>query len=243
MRSPSFCLFVPALLTFPSDLLRLGPVVSIRVGNSSNGREETFWVHERLICYYSPFFDAACHGEWTESSNKAIELPEDDPDIFALFVQRLYSGDCAYAYPGSQEIDFEKLVALYAFADKVRMLLLKDEVVDKIIDRIVGGWFSIFVYQVRLVYENTTEDSGLRKMICYVVLDNLHRYPKNDIAFLWEGGHKIGREFAAEYPDFFYDLTLHRSNDHNFNIKCRNCLFHDHVRDSFCTYRQRRRGY
>ena len=227
------------LPTSYSDFLRLGHIVTIKVGTPESNNVETFWVHENLICYYSPFFDRACHGDWKESTCNIIELPEDDPDVFSLFVQRLYTGDCAYGYQGAPHVTYEKLIALYAFADKVGMLSLKDEVIDKMIELVVDGRFPIYAKQVRMVYENTFEGSGLRKMVCYVVLHTVEKYPYDGVTFLWEGGNEKGRQFAADFPDFFYDLTLYRAKESNFRVKSRNCTFHEHEYGAFCRYWRR----
>ncbi|KAL9072955.1 MAG: hypothetical protein Q9157_004906 [Trypethelium eluteriae] len=197
-----------------NDFLRLGPMIAIKVGSPEGSNVETFWVHERVICFYSPFFDRRCHDDdQNESGDRIVELHDGDPDVFALFVQRIYTGNCAYGSDHAPAVDAEKLIALYAFADMVEVPALKDEVIDKMIDLLVNGWFHIYREQVRMVYQNTAEGSGLRKLVCYDVLDTVARNPDEGITFLWEGGDGEGREFAAEFPDFFYDLTILRAKE------------------------------
>lgn len=71
-------------------LLRLeGNVLEVRVGRD-NGR--SFRLHEALVSARSDFFAAALTGQWKEAKDKIIDLPEDDPDIFALYPQLLYTG-------------------------------------------------------------------------------------------------------------------------------------------------------
>lgn len=49
-----------------------------------------FSVHENLIRSSSAFFDAATRGVWKESAARQVLLPEDDPEIFELYLHWLY---------------------------------------------------------------------------------------------------------------------------------------------------------
>lgn len=54
--------------------------------------EESFSIHEKLISSCSPFFDTALEGPWKEASEHSVKLPEDEPEVFTLYVRWLYSG-------------------------------------------------------------------------------------------------------------------------------------------------------
>jgi len=41
----------------------------------------------------SPFFAAACRGQYLESSTKRILLPDEEPEIFSSVLEYLYKGD------------------------------------------------------------------------------------------------------------------------------------------------------
>ncbi|KAL8715991.1 MAG: hypothetical protein Q9220_000658 [cf. Caloplaca sp. 1 TL-2023] len=65
-------------------------LVKVYVGN---GEERESWtVHTKLLTHASSFFASAFNGSFSEAATKSIELPEDDPDAFRLFVQWLYTG-------------------------------------------------------------------------------------------------------------------------------------------------------
>jgi hypothetical protein len=76
----------------PSDLLcqyhSYVASLSIRVlvGAEESGMKE-FTVHEDLICPRSQFFRKAMSGPWKESEERKVDLPEDEPGVFALYLK------------------------------------------------------------------------------------------------------------------------------------------------------------
>jgi hypothetical protein len=63
-------------------------VLTVVVGEGDGKRE--FVVHEELICESSDFFRGAMSGEWKEAGDRVVSLPDDDPDVFALYLQAIY---------------------------------------------------------------------------------------------------------------------------------------------------------
>jgi hypothetical protein len=58
------------------------------VGSDSGIKE--FSVHEDLICPRSHFFEKALNGAWKESEERKVDLPEDEPEVFALYLKLRY---------------------------------------------------------------------------------------------------------------------------------------------------------
>ncbi|KAH8764714.1 hypothetical protein F5882DRAFT_17845 [Hyaloscypha sp. PMI_1271] len=57
------------------------------------GREQRlFAAHEDVLCT-SPFFQAACRGQFMEAAAKRITLPDEEPEIFSSVLEYLYKGD------------------------------------------------------------------------------------------------------------------------------------------------------
>ncbi|KAF1842095.1 uncharacterized protein K460DRAFT_178797 [Cucurbitaria berberidis CBS 394.84] len=54
---------------------------------------ESWFLPKALISQYSPFLRAACTRDFKERDQNLIELPEDDPAAFALFVEWMYYGE------------------------------------------------------------------------------------------------------------------------------------------------------
>lgn len=64
------------------------PIVTITVGRE----QRLFAAHEDVLAM-SPFFAAACRGQFLEAHSKRIELPDEEPEIFSCVLEYLYKGD------------------------------------------------------------------------------------------------------------------------------------------------------
>ncbi|TDZ20777.1 hypothetical protein Cob_v006121 [Colletotrichum orbiculare MAFF 240422] len=64
------------------------PIVTLTVGRE--GR--LFAAHEDVL-FQSPFFEAACRGQFFESQSKRIALPDEEPEVFSAVLEYLYKGD------------------------------------------------------------------------------------------------------------------------------------------------------
>lgn len=67
----------------------VSPSVRVLVGTEKPCARE-FFAHEALICQRSRFFANAMNGSWIESDERKVPLPEDEPDVFALYLKVLY---------------------------------------------------------------------------------------------------------------------------------------------------------
>jgi hypothetical protein len=63
-------------------------IVSIVVGPD----QRLFAAHEDVLCH-SPFFAEALRGQFFESTNRRIDLPTEEPEIFSCILEYLYKGD------------------------------------------------------------------------------------------------------------------------------------------------------
>jgi len=64
------------------------PIVTFTVGKE--GR--LFAAHEDVLAA-SPYFAAACRGQFLEAQSKRIDLPDEEPEIFSCVLEYLYKGD------------------------------------------------------------------------------------------------------------------------------------------------------
>ncbi|EFY88274.1 hypothetical protein MAC_05747 [Metarhizium acridum CQMa 102] len=64
------------------------PIVTLTVGRE--GR--LFAAHEDVL-RQSPFFDAACRGNFSDSQSRRISLPDEEPEVFSAILEYLYKGD------------------------------------------------------------------------------------------------------------------------------------------------------
>ncbi|KAF2231902.1 hypothetical protein EV356DRAFT_535074 [Viridothelium virens] len=108
---------------------KLGPVVKVVVSREDL-RSEKFYVHETILCARSDFFRKACRGAFKESVTKTLELKEENPDVFAKFMEWIYTGD--YEVTKNKELD--ELIPIYILADKIQATRFKDETIDKLMN-------------------------------------------------------------------------------------------------------------
>lgn len=54
--------------------------------------QRLFAAHEDVLCH-SPFFAEALRGQFFESTNRRIDLPTEEPEIFSCVLEYLYKGD------------------------------------------------------------------------------------------------------------------------------------------------------
>lgn len=72
----------------PGKSLAPSPIVTLTVGKE--GR--LFAAHEDVLCQ-SPFFEAACRGQFLGAQSKRISLPDEEPEVFSAILEYLYKGD------------------------------------------------------------------------------------------------------------------------------------------------------
>ena len=63
-------------------------IITICVGHE----QRLFAGHEEVLCR-SPFFEAACKGQFFESNARRINLPDEHPEVLSAVLEYLYKGD------------------------------------------------------------------------------------------------------------------------------------------------------
>ncbi len=158
------------------------------VGTSPNTK--TWQLHKELLIDSSPFFAAALDGSFAEATSKVIRLPEDNPDIFALFIQWLYVGDFAHGFCTADHTNDYDLdnnddhhccrasilidIRAWILGDKLGCSIFKDVAMLRLI-RAFDTW-SIDTTTVRIAYEGSAHGSKLRKFL----LDEFRHEAKAD---------------------------------------------------------------
>lgn len=83
--------------------------------------QETFFVHEDIICERSKFFKAACSKDWLENQDKTVKLPEQEVETFRMYVETVYT----------EKVDYVALAQfLAAMNGKARKRTSEDETQD-----------------------------------------------------------------------------------------------------------------
>ncbi|KAI9815558.1 MAG: hypothetical protein M1827_002692 [Pycnora praestabilis] len=95
--------------------------------------KQAFEIHKEFVCSVSPFFTAACSDRWGAQGKNMLELPEEKPEIFELFVQWLYTRKLDDERHVFFLPEFSALVETYVLADKLGITQLKNDCIDRII--------------------------------------------------------------------------------------------------------------
>ncbi|CAK1360056.1 unnamed protein product [Cercospora beticola] len=113
--------------------------VTIKVGTGDH--VETFTIHEALLKERGGFFAAAMDKQWKEGQERKIGLPEDDPNTVGIYIEWLYTKrlgaytDKDHKQWNSKDVEeqYDQLVHLYIFGEKIQ----DDEICNRCIDKIV----------------------------------------------------------------------------------------------------------
>lgn len=174
---------------------RLGhEIVTFQVGSPPG---EKFSVHESVIVHRSEFVRLSLRGDWKEAKERVISLPLDDPIVFSHYQHYLYSG-CVFTKgldTGTNRTnEFELLVKMYIFGEKMVDNGFKDVVIDAIIDKI-SNQHCFDTRLTSLVYEGTPPDSPLRRLWMEVY------YFAGNVEWLQE--KYVGAPISAEFVHAF----------------------------------------
>lgn len=163
--------------------------ISLSDGNTSNGvNERVFYIHKNVLGKSSAFLQKRMKTEWSGTSPRPIDLTDEDPDNFEIYLQWLYSQMIAMSqYPEDSDKDFDVFAQLYLLGEKLMDCTFQNRVLDAIIhmmeetvrypsddfiSKIYKGtvkasparklMVDIWVYKARLTWNvaNTVEDAG-----------------------------------------------------------------------------------
>ena len=198
------------MLTFMDSTVQV--LIPHRFGNVSTvtlvvGEKKTpFHLHMDILCEASSFFKAAFLGNFKESSEKTMQLTEDDEDTFELFVNWLYGQRYEMLPEVKRDGDevgvkerFLPAFRLYVLADKFEVFKLKSLIIEALFAGLAVAKWCPSEASVAYAYEHTTQCSGLRK-----ILADFHGWKVR------LGWYQLpdGQAFLRQQPDFATDLAV-----------------------------------
>ncbi|PQE12671.1 BTB POZ domain-containing protein [Rutstroemia sp. NJR-2017a BBW] len=214
-------------------------IVTIFVGPA----RRKFVLHKNLLCRL-PFFDYAFNGGFQETVTGSMDLPEDEPDIFSIFVHWVYRGSVP---PITCQKNLDDLLSLYIFAEK----LCLNELCNRTLDEIQGSAeglekvvFKFGVVQMRKIWENTAPDSPLRTWSVYATLwlcckfdakiEEDRPIARAVLVQLWD----VFKDHCDFYERFFVQVGKHSESNLPRNAFELNdwvvCAFHRHAEGEQC---------
>ncbi|XPS68586.1 hypothetical protein M3J09_000873 [Ascochyta lentis] len=165
-----------------SSAVSFGPsaMLTIKVGPAANC--QSFLIHESFLTAHSEYFRRAMNGRWAELETRIINLSDDDPEIFALYLNHIYKNEfpvmaiskeelCALPlseFTGYIDEEYTTLFKLYVLAEKLQDDFAKDEVITAIFQLLYLGssdrfWVRPSEEVVEMVYDATPKGSFARR--------------------------------------------------------------------------------
>ena len=159
------------------------------------GDENTHWLlHERLLCYHSPFFRRIFYSKDFEASqSKSYGLPDTEDEPFKLFVGWLYSKTVK---PPAVEKDIGPLLDLYLLSQTLEIEKLSSEVVDCVRNYYHNEETYPGLRRVQYIYANTDEENEMREMMIGCVARYLTLGDK--IPAHWENALKRNGQLSVD---------------------------------------------
>jgi hypothetical protein len=105
--------------------------VLILVGNAE--QQETYAVHENILSTRSELFKLRLSSVPSEGKLKTLELADEDPEVFGLYVQLLYTGFIPSQHDGASNYDdYVRLCDLHILAYKYNDIAAQNDALDAI---------------------------------------------------------------------------------------------------------------
>ncbi|KAI9661303.1 MAG: hypothetical protein M1821_009630 [Bathelium mastoideum] len=217
----------------------MSEIVEVKVGNST----KPFHVHQSKLCSNSEYFKAALNNNWQKSESLHAELPEDDGEVFGVYVNWLYSRKVE-AFRGLDvgwSKSYEILIEAFILGDKLLDIDFKDAVVDAIVHLTMkpdanGTWAIPPGKNVSRLYERTLKGSKARRMMV-----DLHVMSATPRMFdSEEMKDEYCFDFVVELLRAMFEESRDPQGKANTLLRWRNqCQYHEHGTGNPC-YKDRR---
>jgi hypothetical protein len=176
---------------------------------------------------------------FSETTTSTAYLPEDDPDVFSLFLEWVYGHRltpvtaAAMALPNNSHFFMDR-VKLYVFAEKICLDELCDYTMSNLMSLLQQYERSPTIQQMREAYEGTAVGSPIRRFMC---LSLLFHAKNEDEDSHWTS--KLLSEALVGVPDLCFDfMGLVREGGRLADPKkMGKCGFHKHAEGEECQYK------
>ena len=179
-------------------------VITVKVGTEP--KKESFFIHKELACSKLPFFRAAMSGAWEEAKTGVVVMPDDDPEVFSLFQDWLYTSTLRYERVIAHQADKDELqfvMEIIIFADKIGAIDLHYKAIDLIVQ--VLRKVSMHGQHVHFAYDNTAFNADLRQLLTCITVHRLKEARESDPV---KGGAWLFLGNLAEYPPRFVNTVF-----------------------------------
>ncbi len=130
-----------------------------------------FTLPKSLACYHSPVLKRTFEGYFKEAHEARLELPEDDPDTFAMLAQWIYQERLTSIENLSSEQaekSFQDRLTLYYLAARYCMAKLQNDIIRQLASLyvVISKNKPISAETIIDVYKATDDGSPLRLLVC-----------------------------------------------------------------------------
>lgn len=183
-------------------MLRLGSgVITVAVGEGEKQKE--FAVHEALITERSRFFRNAIQGNWKEAEERIVNLTEDHPDVFELYLQALYAGHVELPDGHATDTFYNMLGGVFVLAERIRDVKTKNLIVEEIKAKAdIREHFAAYLQMAAVIYNGTPGPCGIRRLLVDLVARS------NDYHAAQEGIEKFTAKLEGVPKQFLMDLVF-----------------------------------
>ncbi|KAH7417450.1 hypothetical protein BKA64DRAFT_769404 [Cadophora sp. MPI-SDFR-AT-0126] len=224
-------------------------IVTIYVGTEPNRKQ--FTIHKKLICDKVDFFRKEFMGGFKENEG-TMDLSEEKPAVFGMFVDWLYSSNSQVRKCTTNE-QFVGLFNLYFFAERLCINNLQNRLIDRI--RLTaagileherhGPWITIPF--AAFIFNNTAKGSTIRKYCIHELAYRLWMQKEKTFDSTLPDSEAMSEISAhwSQQPDLmkeFFDFLRSAPNEidppgidyewHQQEVL--ECRFHNHGKDEIC---------
>ena len=174
-------------------------IVTIRVREEP--AQESFVIHKELISYYSVFFRSCTNGHWLESGTGVVNLPDDDVELFKIFVQWLYTQ--LIVLNDKQKNHYRVIIDLFILVNKLQCSELQNATLDFLYRRFSETNTLYPPTDIYYVWENTTNNSSLRRYLVdlYVYDSQIDHVVESQEHYPSEFMKEVLKGFVKRVPD------------------------------------------
>ncbi|TGO36602.1 hypothetical protein BHYA_0120g00270 [Botrytis hyacinthi] len=236
-----------------SGRLNLGESLGYELVTIVVGKEKRkFAVHKQLICESVAYFRGAFSAAgFKESQDCSMDMPEDEPGVFEYFLHWLYRG----TVPEAKTLaDFDQLLDVYIFAEKLCVNELASKAIDAIQAISKSDDFDKFpdctMKHADTIWKSTSPTSPLRKWCIHALVYGAWDFEASkekkmkkkkaflldmaELGTLWE----LFKDHRDLYVSFFAQVQKHSvENPPEFQFEEENwddCYFHRHSEGEVC---------
>lgn len=158
-----------------SKRIKFNDPIRIEVGPEDEDEDESevFIIESEALVHRSLFFRKALSGGFKEAQERVVKLPEDDPEIFGIYLHHVQTNEFS-VLPDSLSLEDngyeETLIKLYVLAEKLQDTRFKNAIVRAVIgychqSRPNNRFYSLGQSVTRLLYEGTSPGSNMRRVV------------------------------------------------------------------------------